>query len=426
VKVQRAVRFAALVLLLLAAAGCWDYADIENRAPILGLGFDRSSDPEMPVLVSAEVPIASAVAPTPVGQAGSERRSPKWIFESTGATVSEAIDMLNKTMARAPVHRHIAALVVSREIAAQGIEPLVDYFLRNSQVNIRAELWVTDGKARDVLMADPPFQPFVSFGLEAALLKSETFPAVPRGVTIEHFNRKIGEGGAIVPRVELGEGELITSGAGVFSPEARFVGFLNEQQTVGAAWFLGSLKSAETTFPCPVDEERIVGVTLRPGVRRKRFEEAGAAAPGASGPRTAGPGGASLEGASSDRKGVDGPGLDGAGAGVGLSVLMEIAGTVEVSNLSGCRLFPWKNAEDRRLLAEAAARAVKLDAEAAVRRAQELGVDFLGIGLQLSRRKPGLWKALDWPEIFPKVPIDVSVRMTVGDPGSIHDVPVSK
>ena len=201
------------------------------------------------------------------------------------------------------------------------------------------------------------------------------------GLTIESFSRKVHEGGAIVPRVEVREGRLVTSGAGVFSPQARLVGFLNDRETVGTAWFTGNLSMTESSFPCPANPERYVGGRLRPGGRRMHFDL---------------------------RDGT-------------ISVSMEVSGSLVLTNLDECEVGPWRSPADRRRLAGEAARVVAADIEAAVRRSQELGVDFLGIGLQFARRHPKIWRSLDWPELYPELDVSVSVKVTLNDPGGLYD-----
>ena len=152
---KRFGQLAAWTAALLLLSGCWDYQDLESRAPILGMGFDLSGDPRQPIRASAEVPVAAAVAMASGGPGASGERPPKEVFESEGVTISEAVDMLSEMISRDLINRHVEAVVVSRDLAVQGLGPLVDYFMRNPQVNLRAQLWVTSGTAREVLSVNP-------------------------------------------------------------------------------------------------------------------------------------------------------------------------------------------------------------------------------------------------------------------------------
>ncbi len=146
---------AALVLCLLTG-GCWDYREIDQRAFVLILGFDRADDGRY--LASAQVAIARFLrgAGTAGGGGGTAPgKLPYRIVSETGTTPQEAFEAVRSDLFREIDLGHTMVVVFGEELAAEGLEQF-DWIRRSFRIPDIAFLSVAHGRAEDVVKADTP------------------------------------------------------------------------------------------------------------------------------------------------------------------------------------------------------------------------------------------------------------------------------
>ncbi|NLW56465.1 MAG: hypothetical protein GX050_07615 [Firmicutes bacterium] len=57
---------------------------------------------------------------------------------------------------------------------------------------------------------------------------------------------------------------------------------------------------------------------------------------------------------------------------------------------------------------------VREEIQQTITKAQDLGVDILGVGRYLRAYHPRIWAQLDWEEEFPFFPLEIEVKMDWG------------
>lgn len=360
------------MLAVLLLGGCWDYVDLERRALILGVGVDAVPDEPDRFILSVEIPVPGGVQGGEDG-GGSGDDEPKFVVEADGRSLITAGNMLRSRLQRNPLWNQVISVVVSEEVAREGIAPVVDVILRHNELNLRAHLYVVEGSAKAVLQYEPNIQPLSSRYLRSLAEQYPLYPSFPLPEAIVLVNRDLrAQRVALVPKLTMEGDQPYMKGAAVLS-EGRLVGWLDGREAEGANWFRGLVKESLVETVCPGHPDGVVVAWAKAGSHRLQ---------------------ASMKG--------------------GLPHFeTEVSLTARLVDMSRCPLVP-EDTGDLHKIEQALVQEVKQTIESAVRRARnELQVDFLGLGMQWRRSFPEAGgDKHDWPQLFLQSSIDVDVRMS--------------
>jgi spore germination protein KC len=172
---KKAARAAGALLALFCASGCWDALEIEQRAVILGLSIDLAGSgiPETDPMahpvgkdpspdhrgyhVTAQIALPGKI-PLGPGEGGGAGGSDKtlWVVGESGHSIDDAIANLQQEIAYQLFFGHIRVVVISEEVARDGLEPLNDYFTRNPEMRRTKWIAVSKGRAEEILKIQPP------------------------------------------------------------------------------------------------------------------------------------------------------------------------------------------------------------------------------------------------------------------------------
>ncbi len=112
------------LLFLTLLAGCWDKKELNDLAIAVGLAIDKS---EGGYKLSTQIVNPSEVSP----QANSSGITPVTVRSKQGKTMYEAIRRLSLTNSRRIYTSHLRLLVISEEVAKEGITEVLDYLSRD-------------------------------------------------------------------------------------------------------------------------------------------------------------------------------------------------------------------------------------------------------------------------------------------------------
>lgn len=164
-----------LLVIPLVLSGCWDSLDIEKRAVILGISIDKADEKEegdednvshLPgkfpqpetsmIKLSAQIAVPGRI---PLGpQAGGGEEEPVWIIEVVGHTIDDALSNLQQELADEIFLGHLRVIVLSEEIAREGLESFNDFLRRNSEIRRTAWLTIAPGKASEFMKIVPKLE----------------------------------------------------------------------------------------------------------------------------------------------------------------------------------------------------------------------------------------------------------------------------
>lgn len=162
-----------LLFVLFFLTGCWDRMEIEERATILGLSIDiaeeENEDPinhpddiEMPksnigmieVTAQLAVPGQIPLGPSQGGGSGGPEDT-VWIVKTVGHNISDAINNLQQQLAATLFLGHLQVIIISEEVAKEGIGHINDFMKRHPEIRRDAWMLINGKEASETLKVAP-------------------------------------------------------------------------------------------------------------------------------------------------------------------------------------------------------------------------------------------------------------------------------
>lgn len=231
--------------------GCWDYEEMINVKYLAGMAVDKDKYTNDYIL-TLEVLEAST----------NSKAINSNIIESRGQTIHGALRDAIKKTGNMLQGSHAKVFIVSKDIAEEGIVPVIDLIDRDVQV--RNDMWILISEsdtASDILRKGKEGSEITSYELAAAIANSNK---IGKYMKVEIFKiiSDISDRGssAIAPMVNVDnntESKFEVSGIAVFKGE-KMVGTLNEFETM----FLQILKEDNVKFVLPIELEKGNNISL--------------------------------------------------------------------------------------------------------------------------------------------------------------------
>lgn len=175
----RIVALLLLPILLLNLGGCYDRRDIERRTAILALGIDKNPEDDRGLEVTAQIAVYHNMGETVGGSEGGGEGGPIQVATVRGPSIGTALEKLEGMVNNPIFLGHIMLLAISREAAAEGIYPLLDYFLRSNDFRRKSWLIITPGSARELLELASPLHPLPPLYILTTLESLANNKAIP-------------------------------------------------------------------------------------------------------------------------------------------------------------------------------------------------------------------------------------------------------
>lgn len=185
-----------ILLLTLTLYGCWDYHEVEDFVRVAGVAIDKgenkrlkvttetnryptgqSNDPVQPVLYSIEADT---------------------IFEALRATISESGRKLylGQTM----------AIVISEEVAKEGILEIFDFFIRDPETRLTMNVFIARGSsAKDIITDTATQEPISSYELDKMIDNTRFHTGLKKNTVLYKLYNEIFEPGVevVIPAVSI-------------------------------------------------------------------------------------------------------------------------------------------------------------------------------------------------------------------------------
>ena len=155
-----------LLLLLLTLGGCYDKQDIEQRTAILAVGIDKNPEAETGLEVTVQIATHHNLAAG--GGEGGEGK-PFLVTTVRGNSISSIFNKLENMVNGPLFFGNTMLLVISREVAEEGVYNHLDYFLRNAQFRRKSWLIISPGQAKELLDIPTLLHPIPALYLRTAL-----------------------------------------------------------------------------------------------------------------------------------------------------------------------------------------------------------------------------------------------------------------
>ena len=183
-------------------------AETERVAVATSIGIDKTGD---------EIELSlNVVTPSSQGSATGGSIGTVKTFAGTGKNVSAAIAKISLSVGKSVGLAHCDAVIVSKDILNQDVAKIIDYFIRSNNLTSNAIIFVTDGKAKDVIKASASDTSSFALTISNIISFNKMF-SFGDSINIDNFyiNYFSESGISILPMLSTGaEDESVSSSSG--------------------------------------------------------------------------------------------------------------------------------------------------------------------------------------------------------------------
>lgn len=261
-----------LFIFTILLTGCWSGKELNEIAINLAIGIDKVGNQ---YLVSCQVVNPAEVANLKDGSG----RTPVVLFQEKASTISEAVGKIATIAPRKIYWGHIRMLIIDEKVAKEGINKILDIFLRSHEV--RSDFYIAiskKAKAENVLEILTPLETIPANKMFSALNTSHKFWSPTITVTIDRLVSNLMSDGihpvvtGITVKGDIASGEktentqqiksnatLQYSDSGVFKKD-KLIGWLNNTQSEGYNYIMNRVKSTLVPISCSAVGKATIGV----------------------------------------------------------------------------------------------------------------------------------------------------------------------
>ncbi len=386
------LRIAVTLLALGLLVGCWDRKELNELAIVVAIGLDRS-----PEGYQATAQVIDPSTMQRKGGGGGGSRSPTILYTDSSETMEEALRKTTKKISRRFNYAHLMILVLSEELAREGINEVMDTSFRSTEA--RPEYYVAIARgmsARELMGIMTPFEVIppldfsrslenshqawaptaaISIADVARALKEEGREPVLSGIRIIGDDEKAKEEENVKQPTSLAEYQY--HGLGIFKGD-KLLGWLNEEDSKAYNYITNGVDVTTAHFECP-------GGLLGVNVTQARTK---------------------LQPVIVDGKPV-------------MKVQVRLESTIVQSN---CEVDLGKVEQLRKLEAAGAERANQILMEGIRTVQQQFGSDIFGFGEAFHKKYPKEWKQWkkDWDHMFSEMEVELTVDYYIRKLGQIN------
>jgi spore germination protein KC len=370
---MKKIRITLLTLIIfintIFTSGCWNYREIDKLAIVAGIAVDKGTNGQYKI--TAEIVKISG---------GKESKTTSETIAMEGKTMFDAIRNGISLTGKRLYWSHSKVVILSKEIASEGVIKVIDWYNRDSETREDAHLLISQGdSAEEIFSGQAATEDIKSFVLEEMIKNQESLSKAPI-IQILQFNNNLEAEGisAIAPAVALkqidGKISPHIMGTAIFKKD-KLVGFLNGEETKDLIFIKNEVKG---------------GLLIE----------------GTQGNDVTTP--VSLEIFKSKTKVT--PVVDDKEIRINLSIYTAVA----IDEIDGPENFI--DDEGRKKLEQSAEKVLKERIEALIEKIQsEYDVDIFGFGAKLREDKIKVWNRVssDWEETFKNLEVNVITKVHI-------------
>lgn len=239
----------AVFLLALGLTGCDnDYGndgrEIRDRLIVQGIGVDRTADGYLLTLQAFNTAVAG-------GQDDGMSGNVTKVYETSGATIADAMRNVTLTAGRRPLYSHNWIIVFGADVAREGLNETLDFFVRDYATRPVVDLAVARGKAADIIKS--PFNGSsipareIQMGLKMGQVNAKTLQMpLHKAITLLEDKTSDVYLPLLKPVVDKAQemDTVLTDGLAIFR-EGKYVGDLDADETRALLFLTGQAESGD-------------------------------------------------------------------------------------------------------------------------------------------------------------------------------------
>lgn len=234
-----------LIITIFLTSGCYDYIELNDLSIISGVSVDYENDKYK---VTYEILN---------DQKESQEASSKIaiLVSGEGKNVSEAFNNAAKKTPKKPYYAHLKTLIISKEIASNKLDKLIDFFLRNTDIRSEFDTVIAENvSALDILKTSSKNNPVISELIESLLKNNKYYKNNTKTNPFEEMVTDIlifGEETEI-PVVKKEKDKLAINGIGIFN-NYELKGILTPNESITYNVLTNNATNATYTAKCGND-----------------------------------------------------------------------------------------------------------------------------------------------------------------------------
>jgi spore germination protein KC len=228
IKYKPIILISIMAINTLILSGCWNYREINDLTIVSGVAIDKGSDNNK-YLLTCEIVVFRQ------GGKGTELKSER--IESEGKTMFDAIRNAISISGKRLYWSHLPVIIISQEVAKEGILPIVDFFNRDNDLRKTIYLVVSKEKtAKELLIEQQSITTDIrGFELDMMLKANKSLSKAPETQLYEFVNiLSEEETSPVLPAVEIvmnqNKKTSKLSGMALFNQD-KLLGFLGGEET---------------------------------------------------------------------------------------------------------------------------------------------------------------------------------------------------
>ncbi|MBB5172288.1 Ger(x)C family spore germination protein [Texcoconibacillus texcoconensis] len=255
-----------LSVLTLLLSGCWDRQEINDLAIVLGAGIDITDEG----LIDLSVEIVTAQE----GQEEEQGGAQTYVESATGQTVVDATSTLQQKLSRQLFWGQMEAIIMSENMAREGVHGSLDFFARQPQTRLRNYIYVTEENPKEVFAATPHLE----VSTTKTLAELSEFQAGLNVTTLDFLRALESEGEhGVLPMVETlpqdagkeeEQTDLMGNRAALFKRD-KMIESIDMDITRGVMWLRDEIEGATVTLSPERSEGLISMYMIRSDVNFK-------------------------------------------------------------------------------------------------------------------------------------------------------------
>lgn len=233
----------AIIAIVVILVGCWDMKEIDKRLFVGVMGVDRASRKKY--LVNFSCPVVREIAGGEGGGGGGGKTKPAMTVSTTSETIMDAIRSMALRLNRSLFFEHMRVLVIGEDVAREDLKPILNTFIRRPQFNRRSHIVIAHGTAEDVLEVEPWVEKLKANYIDS-LYQNSSLTGRFVDMTLGEFLNRLHayDGNLLASRIVPDEEQVNIGGASVIK-NYKLVGWLSEEETQGANFFLGRIRGGD-------------------------------------------------------------------------------------------------------------------------------------------------------------------------------------
>lgn len=223
-----------VLLPLFLFSGC-NVTQLHERMIVQGIGVDYT---EGSYVVTMHV--FDAVS---AGQGSEGGTDEVQVLTAQGDSVLDAFTSITRQAGHEPLYSQNLVLILGEEVAKEGLEQVLDFFIRYYEARPDVNMFVARGLAADILNSEADGKRIQAAQIED-LSQANGLYAVPSSSTVMHVaaaleSETASPNIAVLKKAKIGENDVISADGTALFHDGRMVGYLDHDQTRGMMLMMG-------------------------------------------------------------------------------------------------------------------------------------------------------------------------------------------